>query len=793
STSYRSTASPAIVVIAAGLLALLPVARIIGQETASPPSEGEAPAEEIQQEIPPLPQIPEADSVAEDAAESDEDVAEEIEEEKPSPQPKTSFTIPIPAEEGGGVAVGKAGQIEYLREDLVVATGGANIKYQDMKFQADRITVDLKTNVLVADGNVILDEGPRRLAGTSMVFDLDTKTGTVKEADAFLERDIYFKGEEVEKTGEDTYVVKHGMMTSCEAEVPQWSFRMGKAHITVDGYARIHNTSMRVKKMPVLYFPYMLWPAKTDRSSGFLVPNIGYSSEKGGLLHLAYFQTMGDSYDATLYADIYESEYYGLGTEFRYRPSVDTEGIFDGYAIEDPIGDETRWKVNWEHDSKNLPLGLRGVIKYNDFSDFEFFRDFERDFNRSTIRRLQSAGFLAGSWGLQSFTLRVDQSETFLSNGGTVTQRQLPEAEYRLRPTQLGGWPLYLELLSSLHYFSIERTDVIDDEGTETAVKAEYGRADLFPQLSLPFRPWPWLSTSFNVGGRATWYTDSLNQTRTELSGESLTRFFPTAEARIIGPSFSRIFEKGIGSFAKFKHIIEPRFGYAYIGDFDEQRFVPRFDEVDILKPTHVYGVSLVNRLLAKPEDEEEMGGAREIFSFELTRIYSLDKDTPLQQSRDKLTTSRSGPITAQLRYNPSPRTRWEAKASYNTLFSGLNSASLSGGLAFGSTDIMLTWYARFNAELEKTTSHQVRLYTGFDLWRDRLRLESQINYDAERDLLQQQRHYLTYTGSCYGLRLELRQYESLTRKDQDYRFAISLKNVGTFLDLTGGTTTKQF
>ncbi len=42
-------------------------------------------------------------------------------------------------------------------------------------------------------------------------------------------------------------------------------------------------------------------------------------------------------------------------------------------------------------------------------------------------------------------------------------------------------------------------------------------------------------------------------------SGGSRTRSYPIANARIVGPSLSRVFEKGIGKFAKFKHIIEPQ------------------------------------------------------------------------------------------------------------------------------------------------------------------------------------------------------------------------------------------
>ena len=47
---------------------------------------------------------------------------------------------------------------------------------------------------------------------------------------------------------------------------------MSSAEIEVEGYARVKNARLRVKKLPVFYWPYMIWPAKTERTSGLLVP-----------------------------------------------------------------------------------------------------------------------------------------------------------------------------------------------------------------------------------------------------------------------------------------------------------------------------------------------------------------------------------------------------------------------------------------------------------------------------------------------------------------------------------------
>ncbi len=694
---------------------------------------------------------------------------------------RITFQIPFSAEKGGGTATGSAGNLEYLREDYVVASGGVEFRYRDMKFQGDRIEVDLNTKQITAMGDVILDQGPRRLTGETMTFDLETKTGEFTNAKAFVDPDIFFEGERIAKVGEETYRVTKGILTSCTADSPAWSFRLSRAQIKVEGFARIRNARFRVKRLPLLYAPYILYPAKSKRTSGFLFPNIGFSRQRGEVLGLAYFQTLGESYDTTFFADFYGEDYLGFGNEIRYRPTQSTRGIFEGYAIDDPIADKVRWKVSWIHTSDDLALGFRGVLRYQDFSDFNFFRDFERDFGRTSIRRLLSSGFLAGNWGRHSLTILVEKNTTFLRQGQEITLQQLPEVEYRMRATQLGKLPLYFDLLSSAHYLSVQRADLIDNT---------YGRIDLLPQLTASLSSLPWLSLSLCAAGRVTWYEDSITEDGSDFSGESLTRTVGSARADIVGPSFSRVFDKKIGKFARFKHIIEPRWRYAVVDEFEDQSLVPLFDQVDRLATNNIFSYAIVNRLLAKPKDEEAHGGAREILSLQIDQAFSLDNDRPFQRSRDRTRQTTRGPMSARLRFNPGTNVSIESRVSYNTLFGRLNSTSLSGGIRPGRQSIGVTWFTRFNAETGDKTGNQARLFTGFELWPGRLKIDSQVNYDFQNKLLQSHRHIIQFFSQCYGLRFEVREFKTADRLDRDFRFALTLKNIGTFLDLSGGTRT---
>ena len=148
---------------------------------------------------------------------------------------------------------------------------------------------------------------------------------------------------------------------------------------------------------------------------------------------------------------------------------------------------------------------MRGVVQYQDYSDFNFFRDFERDFDRNTLRFIDSRAFVTGNWGPHLLNLLLDDRETFVNlQSDTLVQRRLPELEYRLRSTQIGKTPFYLELDSSLDY--------LDIVAARAATRAQYGRFDLFPQLTLPVRTFPWLYLSVTGGERLTWYGDTLER-----------------------------------------------------------------------------------------------------------------------------------------------------------------------------------------------------------------------------------------------------------------------------------------
>jgi LPS-assembly protein len=730
----------------------------------------------------------------------------------PAPPPgagpdRMNFTFNFPPKQGGGSAAGSAATLDYKRDDFAVLTGNVHLRYKDIEIQADRAEIDLTAKQVTAQGNVIVDQGPKRITGTTAVFDLENRTGKFQQATAYIAPDYYFSGAEIDKTGDTTFTIIDGIFTSCAQKTPDWSFHLARAEVELEGYAHIHHATMDVKEVPILYTPWLLWPAKRERASGFLIPSVHYTSGRGAAINLAYFQTLGDSYDTTFHLEPFFRGALGFGDELRYHPTEGTAGDLLYFGVRDPLNaNKYRWKVELNHDTEDLPLGMRGVVHYENFSDLNYFRDFEHDFDRSTLRFFDSRAFVTGNWGSNLVTLLLNDRKTFLNTGTTfvtnVEQRKLPELSYRVRETQLWKSPLYLQFLGSADYLELNR---------QSLYSGNYGRFDLFPQVTLPIRSFPWLSLSVTGGDRFTWYgarveTDPATGAQT-LAKQSLTRNLPLGSAEMLGPSISKIFDLKVGDYVKFRHLIEPRVTYTYQGDYKSSLLVPSFDEVDSQALANSTRVALQNRLLGKPSGED--ASARELAFFELARNYSFDANQPLQASGDGLKKDKAGPIEALLRLSLTQQSNFQAQAIYSTLFRHLQSTSFSGNMQFGTGNFAgLTWFVNYLSDIVATTGsqttvnqvttsqiagNQIRFNGAWAVFPNRLQLQTGIAYDVKNHLVQQQDYAVNYTSQCWGMRLEFQDFKTQigpTLDNRNIRFSLTLKNVGTLLDLNNRAAT---
>ncbi|MEK7799236.1 MAG: LPS assembly protein LptD [Acidobacteriota bacterium] len=590
----------------------------------------------------------------------------------PPPSPAPERQRKLVSEGAGGEALEiAAGPGSVIGKDELVLKEYVDIKYGDTRIQADFVRYVPSTKDVTALGNVILDQGTSRLTAEKLTFNLETETGTFYAARGYAEPSYYFEAERVEKISRDEMVLHEATFTACTQPVPYWSFRVSRGLIRENDYAYLRNLRFKIGRVVVFYSPYLVWPVKSDRASGLLFPEFGFSRRGGTIISNALYWAMRRNMDATFYLDYLSLAGYGTGLEYRYVPSASGRGYFTGYYIRDQVAKQEqkegvpidRWVINYGHNQEFLP-GWRLVANANFISDFDYYRDFERDLRLSTNPQALSNLFVTRTWGFYTLNLRGERREQLinvpvgpllgdsftLTEEETITRWIKPKIELRGRRQRLGRLPLFMTLESSANFF---------DKGV---AGASYARLDAFPVFSAQLSQLPWLDVDASVGYRDTYYSRSQisdvgcdgipgtgdfgegdgkdnsehdenrdglfdagddigcdndglavppdfgegngirDEERTLITDEAFNRHNYQAGLTLIGPRTSRVFDRPGSRFSpQYKHAFEPQIRYSYLSRVeDADRAIP-FDEIDVVQAnTNRITYALVTRLYAK-------------------------------------------------------------------------------------------------------------------------------------------------------------------------------------------------
>ncbi|MCS7181835.1 MAG: LPS assembly protein LptD [Thermoanaerobaculum sp.] len=681
------------------------------------------------------------------------------------------FVLLATAQVQGAVEV-TARRQQWIAGSLWCGIGDVVVKYQDITLRSNQLEVDVQTLKVQAEGNVVFDQGPNRLACQRLEFDLKTKTGTFYEVEAFLAPTYHFRGELVEKLDEDRYRFRNGTFTSCtlDDESPPWHITVREATVRLEGYGHFHGAALWLKGVPIFYTPRLVWPVMRERAAGLLVPNVGHNDRSGAYLGNAFFWPISRSFDTTLFLDLFSKGYVGVGQELRWAPMEHAFGEVQVNYFRDPDRDQWEWKLTGRH-RQLLPGGWAIKADALDLSDINFFQRFERTFDPNALRRLPVYLTVTRTVGHQMLNLRLDHEKTFFQltpqrTSVVVLERQ-PQVEYRLRPTQVGRLPLYLSTVAEASRFRVNRS---------ATLRGKYARVDIFPQLTALLPSLPWLSLTPTLGARATYYTSTYTADRTALVDRSLLRQYGTFGLTLTGPSFARIF---VGPDRKLKHLIEPRVEYTYVSDPGPQGRVPVFDERDGVTVSNRLRWTLANRLFIRTAD-----GTRELGAVEVSQDYSFSQ--PLSVRYLPRQESPRGPLSVALHINPSDALLLDARASYDAISNKLTALAVSSILRQQKGYVNLTYFSSFNPISGATIASQAQLFFG-TMGESPWRWQSMVAYDLWQKNLLRQEHTVSFRGSCWAVSVQLRDYRIPPHELRDYRIILDLTGIGTLFDIRGG------
>lgn len=678
----------------------------------------------------------------------------------------------------------RAEEQRQLAEGHAVAEGYVDIRSGDVHLTADWVEFWRDEMKVVAEGNVVFEQGDQKIVASRLEADLRTGTGRFHNAHGMAGQDLYFYGDVIEKISEDVYVIERGAFTSCAQPVPRWNFTAGKARIKRDHHVRLHNTFLKVKSLPVFYAPIIYYPIDEDgRSTGFLMPQIGNSTFKGFIVNQGFFWAISRSMDATITYERFSEVGNGVSSEYRYVASAASRGQLDTFFINDTRSGSREYTLNGSA-NQELPGGFRSVARVDFFSSFDFQQSFQENFNRATRRSKRASGTISKAF--QGYNLRVlfDRNDT--SFGERVAVREiLPRVTFGARPKRIGGTPVTLG-------FDTEASSLSKTVRNELI---GYQRFDVAPTISYPFTGLSWLTFRTSLTGRYTYYTASLDDGGAFVDDEAAERRYYETSLDVRGPTFARIFNTP-GNFyaARYKHVIEPQIVWSYRSRVDDFDLVPKFDGNDYIPGTNQLAFSLVNRLLAKRVvDGEEQQQANEMLTWVLSQRYFFDANASLFDRQFSTpffspdgTPSSLSPITSRVRFRPSSSLTASWNLDYDVNFGALRSSSLSGSFRGGWGSVNGLWSLR-NIPNRNIQRGNVRASTSINV-APGLQASFDTSYNTQTKEILHLRTGVVYNVQCCGFLFELNRFNFGGFRDETtFRFGVTLANVGSFGTSLGG------
>ena len=522
--------------------------------------------------------------------------------------------------------------VQERKKDTVRAWGNVVIQFQDRTLKADTVTINNKTGVGEAKGNVKLtSKDGTVIKSERSLFNTNTKRGVaygvvgkIQSKDKEVPVNYYFRGKEIRRYSPVHYKLKDSFLTTCEGKVPDWSFKADKMDLMTNDRALFTHGVFKVRNIPILYLPVGYVPINRERKSGFLIPGFGSSNTDGISFKPIYYWAINKWSDATIGVEYLEKRGVRPDLEYRYRPSKNTEGKINGKFLDDDSTGGTFYKVDWTHDQilkKNARL--RGKLDIE--SDDSFNKTFEDNTNLRTRRNSDSFASFNKSWANSTFDILTRYRESTEDSRDDLFA-QLPQVTYQHQRQPLGKTSFFFNQETSFSSFLLDlQTDpVVDDD-------FKVQRFDFHPQISRPIPIAPWLSLTPTVGWRETIYSQGLQANTTDNQRtKAFSRELLDINAALSGPKFNKIFVRKGNSKSKIKHLIEPRVSYDLIPDIDtkDRNKIRNIDIVDDIQSTNKFTYSLTQRLLRKDPGPGDSSVTREILRFDVSQSYDFQKST---------------------------------------------------------------------------------------------------------------------------------------------------------------------
>ncbi|PID42853.1 MAG: LPS biosynthesis protein [Proteobacteria bacterium] len=458
--------------------------------------------------------------------------------------------------------------------------------------------------------------------------------------------------------------VYDGSFSTCPPGNSDWQIGAGEIELDRDeGFGSATHAVLKVRDIPVAYFPYITFPIDDRRKSGFLYPALGSSNTGRGIyLGTPFYWNIAPQADATLVPNYIHGRGVLFETEFRHLGRPGSSLLDLGYLPNDqqykadnPGKDPDRWafgfdSVFYQGDFQRETGILSSEVDINAVGDKDYLSELNRSLSLDEETHLQkywSVNYRSAQYWMQGLV------HAYQTIDDTVTADRRPYA--RLPELNFTGIydTDYLEYGLDSRYVHFYR-----DNSNLTGMDRVNGqRLTLKPGISYSWRlPWAYVTPSFKLH-----HSDYLLSDQLPGTDRHLSRTVPvtTIDSGLWIDS-DWTFQTG-----GWRQSIEPRLYYVYVPTKNQSKIpvfdtsLQSFDFGQLFEENRFSGDDRIadnNRLtvaISTSLRDRETGDEKALFS--IGQVYHFDdREVVLEQGDSALTRSDS-PLAGEIQLHPYP------------------------------------------------------------------------------------------------------------------------------------------
>ncbi len=198
------------------------------------------------------------------------------EEQLDNKKSKTPFVIENAGE-------GEFLSIDKTKNGVLVLRGRVKVKVRDGSIIADTISIDTKKNEIYAEGGIYYKDGPVEIKGDKFIYDINNERGVIYDTKASM-FPVNFIGKKIKKLEENKYLLDMGYFTTCNAEVPHYTFKAKKIFLYDDRSVIATDLWLSIGSSKVFWLPMYYG---SSLGSGWIV-QAGQNRTQGKFLQTSY-------------------------------------------------------------------------------------------------------------------------------------------------------------------------------------------------------------------------------------------------------------------------------------------------------------------------------------------------------------------------------------------------------------------------------------------------------------------------------------------------------------------------